>query len=250
MNQTEKLKSMYEAQSKHSNYQILASSLSSVLEEDKLSIVSRHEAERLNYILDNISFADKKVIDVGGNTGYFTFEAITNRAKKVVYYEGNPNHAEFVSLATSILNLESQIEIHNEYFNFNSTELYDIGIVLNVLHHIGDDFGKNQLSIQKALEYMSDSLREMSKYINVLIFQLGFNWKGDRHLPLFANGTKNELINFVKTSIDGFYEIEKIGIAVKVDDKIVYQDLNQLNLLRRDELGEFLNRPLFILKKH
>jgi hypothetical protein len=66
-------------------------------------------------------------------------------------------------------------------------------------------------------------------------------------MGLFANGTKRELIDFVRTGIDGIWDIEKIAVAEK-NTKIYYTDLNENNIERNDSLGEFLNRPLFILK--
>ena len=37
-------------------------------------------------------------------------------------------------------------------------------------------------------------------------------------------------------------------IAEKTEDGLNYSDLNDRNIGRIDELGEFLNRPLFIMK--
>ncbi len=85
----------------------------------------------------------------------------------------------------------------------------------------------------------------MSSYV---ILQLGFNWKGDRYLPLFDNGTKSEMIAFLQINIESFLDITRIGIAQKKDNNVIYSDLTDSNIERDDSLGEFLNRPLFILK--
>ena len=75
--------------------------------------------------------------------------------------------------------------------------------------------------------------------------QLGFNWKGDRHRPLFASGTKVELIDYVRHSVKGHWRIDNIAV---VNPKTrVYEPINDFNLQRFDTLGEFLNRPLFLL---
>lgn len=34
-------------------------------------------------------FEGKSVLDIGGNSGFFTFELIEKGAKKIHYYEGN-----------------------------------------------------------------------------------------------------------------------------------------------------------------
>ena len=43
-------------------------------------------------------------------------------------------------------------------------------------------------------------------------------------------------------------EIVKIGIPVQRDGRIVYEDVCPENNERDDAMGEFLNRPLFIMK--
>ena len=37
-------------------------------------------------------------------------------------------------------------------------------------------------------------------------------------------------------------------MAQKKDAEIEYEDINEENNVRKDSLGEFLNRPLFIMK--
>lgn len=249
MSKIEQLKEMYKAQSKHSNYQILPNMLREIVNQDNLKIHSRHEQERLKYILDNVDLTNKKILDVGGNSGYFTFEALSHKAKSVDYFEGNFEHSEFVKLSSEILNLQKVIKIKNEYFDFNSAENYDVGFILNVLHHIGDDFGDMQISKKNALEKISKILNGIAEYVDILVFQLGFNWKGDRNLPLFENGTKQEMINFVNDSIKNKFKIINIGVAVSTSMGTCYENINEKNIERNDSLGEFLNRPIFILKR-
>ena len=88
----------------------------------------------------------------------------------------------------------------------------------------------------------------MAQKTNFLIFQLGFNWKGDTKQCLFEHGTKSEMIQFIKDGIKGFWEIIEIGVAEKKDGVVTYEPLNVFNVKRNDTLGEFLNRPIFILK--
>lgn len=82
-----------------------------------------------------------------------------------------------------------------------------------------------------------------------MAFQMGFNWMGNKNTCLFTNGTKAELIDYVKAGCQDAWDILAIGIAVNdPQGHIVYQDLNGENIHRNDALGEFLNRPLFIMK--
>ncbi len=82
----------------------------------------------------------------------------------------------------------------------------------------------------------------------VLAFQMGFCWKGNRNLPFFTKGTKGEMIHFILEGIQGFWEIMATGIPEKHGEEIVYCPLNAQNIQRNDSLGEFLNRPLFLLR--
>ncbi len=253
MQDESKLQELYQSASKHSNYQIIPSDLEKYLNNDKIDVKSRNEKERLKYFSENINVNNKSILDIGGNTGYFTFELLKQGAAHVDYYEGNNVHAEFVKEASKILQFESQLKVHTGYFLFEEVQCkkkYDVIFLLNVLHHIGDDYGDSFLSKEKALESITTSLKNLAYITDILVFQLGFNWKGERNSPFFKNGTKKEMIGFVKKAIGEFYDIVSIGIA-EIDNKnIIYNEVNGLNIERQDELGEFLNRPIFILKTH
>lgn len=248
MSDTKKLLELYHQTSKHSNYQIVASQLEQYIGNGAIKVISRHEKERLKFIEESVDLNGKRILDIGGNTGYFTFEAIARGASSVSYYDGNEVHSMFINEAVKILDLEEKIEIHNDYYLFEEgREDYDIIFLLNVLHHIGDDYGDSALSKAKALYEIAVSLRSMADKTKILILQLGFNWKGDRHLPLFESGTKKEMIDFVEKAVDGYFEISHIGIAEDREGRIIYTHPNDDNMKRFDDIGEFLNRPIFVM---
>lgn len=243
------LKDLYAKTSKHSNYQILSDKLATIIGTDQIIVKSRYERERLDYVLSKINFEEKSILDIGGNSGFFTFEAIEKGAKRVHHYEGNKAHSVFVKKAAEILGCINKIAITNGYYSFkNIEEKYDLVLLLNVLHHLGDDYGDGTLSIDEAKDQMATQLNSMARTTNHLIFQLGFNWKGNRNICLFKNGTKRELIDFVTEYTNNFWEIQNIGIPVKTHNKITYADLDDKNITRNDSLGEFLNRPLFVMR--
>ncbi|MBQ3839239.1 MAG: hypothetical protein II819_04725 [Fibrobacter sp.] len=243
-----RLTSSYNAISKHSQYQILPKCLTQFIDQNQLNTKSRAEQQRFDYIAKKISLKGKSLIDIGANTGFFSFNAIEAGAKHVTSYEGNAAHAEFLSAATELLELNNQMKVKNEYYNFNDSRTYDICFLLNVIHHLGDDYGDKSLSIEKAKEFMILQLNKMSSICETIIFQLGFNWKGNRTSCLFEKGTKQEMIEFIKNGTQNYWNIEHIGIAEKSADDIVYKDVSPSNIQRMDELGEFLNRPIFIMK--
>lgn len=243
-----KLKALYEKVSKHSNYQILPDQLKQFLNEKELSITSRFEKERFDYFTSKVNAKGKKIIDVGGNTGYFTFEFLSAGAKKVIYYEGNKAHADFVETASNVLN--ANIEVKNTYLHFNETsdiEKSDLVLLLNVIHHLGDDFGNSELAREDAKKEMKNCLNFFADKTETLIFQMGYCWKGDINKLLFEHGTKQEMISFIENSIKGFWKISSIGIAEEVQGETTYKDLTSQNAERINELGEFRNRPIFIL---
>jgi hypothetical protein len=56
------------------------------------------------------------------------------------------------------------------------------------------------------------------------------------------------MIHFVKNAINGYWKIDSIGVAEEINSITKYNDLNNFNIERKDTLGEFRNRPIFILK--
>lgn len=245
------LKKLYLQTSKHSNYQVLAPELAELIADEDLQIQTRHEKARWAYIAKHINFTDKTVVDVGGNTGFFSFSALDSGARHVQYFEGNDAHAKFVSLAAQLSKYHGHLDVHNQYIDLENQELpkpVDVMFLLNVLHHIGDDYGNRESNAKSALLHIHHVLNRLVKQTSLLIFQLGFNWKGDINQPLFTHGTKAEVIEFIKASVTDQWELVNVGVAEKNNNVIEYRDLDESNIDRVDELGEFLNRPIFILK--
>lgn len=244
----EELKRLYMQVSKHSNYQILPYELAKILNADQLLIKSRQEQERLDYMLKHVDLKGKRVLDIGGNTGFFSFEALKNGACHVDYYEGNKTHAEFVALAAKVLGVENQITVYPQYYLFHEQhDRYDIIFNLNVLHHLGADFGEEKQK-KHAKQEMIVCMNSLSAHADCMIFQMGFNWKGNPKDGLFENGTKKEMEKYLEQGTEGYWKITNTGIAVMQNGKIFYEERNEQNNVRVDEMGEFLNRPIFIMR--
>lgn len=243
----------YRETSKHSQYQTIHPDVLPFIDDKGLEVHSKWEMERMAAIEVSIPLQAARVLDIGANTGFFSFAALHAGCLSVDAIEGCGAHARFIQLAAQITGKALALQVENRYYDFENESVmppYDVTFLLNVLHHFGDDFGQTTASMETAKNHMSHALNLMAKRTRYLAFQMGFNWKGNRTLPLFASGTKAEMIDFVKTSIDGYWDLEKIWIASRDEGggRILYEPLNSSNIRRDDALGEFLNRPLFILR--
>jgi len=148
---------------KHSAYQSLATPVAELLGDISFGAQSKYEVERLAYIKSKISFQGCKVLDVGCNTGFFLFESLQAGAVQAVGYEGSAAHAAFVEEAARLLQLEKRLEIHSQYFEFETLPVhFDIALLLNVLHHLGDDYGDFTLTIEQVRVSILKQLNRMS----------------------------------------------------------------------------------------
>lgn len=246
MNQSNlKLKQLYK---KMPPYQSIPHEVIKILQIDDTEESNKYERQRMDFLKQTINFKDAKIADIGGNAGYFSFEAIKEGAKKIIYYEGDDKYSDFVEEACKLFN--KNICIKREFVNLEieiKENPFDIILLFNVIHHYGRYFGENDISMKKAIDKIKMIIRNICKQTKYLVLQFGFNWKGNPNLPFFTNGEKNEMINFVKEMCSSYAKIEFIGIPEGTVDSIKYQLLNTENIKRRDDLGEFLNRPIFIL---
>jgi len=240
----DKLQKLYDITSKHSHYQALPKSVTDLVGEVKQEI-NRYEFERLDYITSNIDLNNKVILDIGANTGFFSVSSIENGANLVDVYEGDESHVNFISDISDVLDLN--ITTNQKYLEFGETfdKKYDVVYLLNVIHHLGDDFGDTKISIENAKQKMSEILKYFSDKTEFIVFQMGYCWKGNRDLLLFENGTKSEMISFVENSIKNYWDIINIGV---LESDLSYRNLNDSNIQNEPKLKEFGNRPLFILK--
>lgn len=250
MQSTESLVELYRKGGKHANYQEIPACLTGFFDGMRITPRIGRESARLNFILKHLPIKGSRIVDIGANTGYFTFGLLDAGAAKVVSYEGNPIHAEFIRVAAESVGLTNRIAVRNEYFDFerpSHRDVVNLILLMNVLHHVGDDYGQST-GVADARKQIGESLKRLATMTRHLVFQLGYNWKGNRDLPLFANGTKSEQIEFVNSVMLGFWDIVAIGIADMRTEGLVYTPPTPANLVRQDALGEFLNRPLFLCR--
>lgn len=244
------LKKLYYETSKHSHYQAMHPSIEKFIGELEAPTINRYEKERTEWMVKKVDFTNAKVLDIGANTGYFTFFALEQGASFAQCYEGNEMHTRFLdALATQF---PDRMKADCRYINDPKLDIdatpYDITFLLNVIHHLGDDFGGNVVDVDRAKKHMADYLNDFAEVTRILILQVGFCWMGNRELALFEDGTKTEMLEFIVESTSGSWDILETGIAEAQNGVTKYLDVEPRLLERMDSLGEFRNRPILILK--
>ena len=206
------------------------------------------DEERWSIINANLMDSDVECLDIGSNIGFFSM-LLAKSGRRCDSFESDDGYATFIRHFSKELHLEDHLSCHSCVFNFSEVESnYDIGLCLNVLHHNGRYFDEEVGSIDQAKKGIKSNLAELSTCVRRLWFQLGFNWKGDPKLPLFASGSKAEMIEFVRGACSSVFDIQGIWVFDPRSSRYLpcFADLLQ----RYDDHGEFANRPLFLLKSH
>jgi len=242
------LKDLYLQSSKHASYQLVHPLVASHLGDTTDLPAGKLEQERQAYFDRALPLLGARVLDIGANTGYFSFGALQSGARHVTCYEGNAEHAAFVAHCAEMARLSERLTMNACYFDFKQpfAQPYDVTYCLNVLHHLGDDFGDGSLSIEAARAQMLRCLNYMADMTRTLVLQLGFNWKGDVRHPLFDGGEKSALIDFVAHGSAEKWVIEEVTVPNPVSK--VFEPISEDNLPRNNQIGEFMNRPLFKLR--
>jgi SAM-dependent methyltransferase len=245
---TSSLKALYLQRSKHANYQLVHPMVAQLLGDTSDLPAGKLEAERQAYFDRALPLLGASVLDIGSNTGYFSFGALHGGAQHVTCFEGNQEHAAFVAHCAEQAGVADRLTMNACYFDFLAPieQTFDVTFCLNVLHHLGDDFGDRSISMEAAREQMLKGLRHMAGMTRWLVLQLGFNWKGDVACPLFEGGEKAALIDFVAQGEGDSWTIEEVTVPNPVSR--VYEPISEDNLPRNNAIGEFMNRPLFKLR--
>lgn len=233
--------------SKHSAYQEFHPWIRDILE-CTYSPPGKLENLRWSYMVTRLNVTGMSVMDIGANTGYFSFGSLEQGAAQVEAFEGNREHAIFLREAAKLLGLSTKLRVKHQYFNFepNKYQLVDLVVCMNVLHHLGSDFDDIGQNLVIAKKQMQNALRHLARITKYCWFQIGFNWKGDRFQPLFANGLKDDVITFMRETCTDVWNIAHIAIYNPLSHR--YEALRGTLLKRHEDIGEFLNRPLFLLQ--
>lgn len=228
----------------------------------RLNQVSRNTEEPIGITLDeqraafmfaHHSVQGRRVLDIGANQGYLSVEAALRGAAQVDAFESNEVDGTFLSQTAKHISGLEKMRVHPVGYNFDqpNNKQWDCVICLNVLHHIGRYFDTHIQDMDEAKVLMGQHLKRLLSTGGSVWLQLGYNWKGDTQRPMFLHGTKYEMTDFVHNMVEKYADVSIIGLynpnANKYErfEKIV---TSHTLWSRIESLGEFGNRPLYLIK--
>jgi SAM-dependent methyltransferase len=211
------------------------------------------DKERAAFMFDHQSSAGKSVLDIGANQGYMSIEAALRGARRVDAFESNAVDGAFLSqLSQRFVALQAvSAQTLNYEFEQDNNGRWDQVICLNVLHHVGRYFDGHVQDLSEAKTLMAEYLRRLLTPCGAVWLQLGFNWQGNTHQPMFMQGTKQEMTAFVRQMVGQHAKISTIGIynpERQAYDEVTEGDWEHPLWQRIDGLGEFANRPLYLIE--
>lgn len=210
------------------------------------------DAERAAFMFAHKSATGQRVLDIGANQGYMSVEAALRGARSVDAFESNDIDGTFLSQAARTFPELGALNAHalNYEFAQNNTQ-WSYVVCLNVLHHVGRYFDAHISDMAQAKTAMAVHLQRLLAQGGCIWLQLGFNWQGDTRQPMFAKGTKREMTDFVEGLLGADARITTIGIYSPDShayEAVALNDREHPLWQRMEGLGEFGNRPLYLIE--
>jgi SAM-dependent methyltransferase len=140
----------------------------------KRGLFSKHLRHYLNILFDNISFDNKRVLDIGGGAGLFSFYAACMGAQSVVCLEpeaegSSPGIKEdfnfFQSNLSNIQQVELKATILQNYRPINDQK-FDIVLLHNSINHLDENACINLRRDRRAINIYEGLFRNLSNLIN------------------------------------------------------------------------------------
>lgn len=264
------LEKLYFDGTKHAVYQNIPAFVQNALGYSvEINETWRGDTARYHNLLQNLNLDQISVLgDIGANTGFFSL-SLAHRFPhlKVFAYEGNNNHHRFISQIIKMFGLKN-IEVKNLFVDMKGLEdlpQHDCLLNYNVLHHAGVDFDRDLVSFDSYTGYAVEYLKKLSKKATYMIFQMGFNWGGNKARPLVpVDYDAGKVLFMGKIFQQSNWEIDRIFTVRHTGEfeyfKIDASIIRKLNIKPSDARGdlvdyyskydissfsEFYRRPLF-----
>jgi len=266
----EQLKERYAELSKHAQYQTVPESLALKLGvQFEVNEEWRGDRPRYPSILDYArQHAAKRILDVGANTGYFALSLAEDIPEAALTAcELNSTHAEIIGLLAE-LGGYGNISVTDrpaDLVNVDTFGTFDLALHLNILHHAGHDFDKALVPDREAfMDYGVEYLKRFAKTTTRMVFQMGYNWGGNKQLPLVPVKDQEGKVRFtVQLMEKAGWTIEHVAIArpgtgtfpveyevISLAELLAHSDVQAYLIQRYGEVvwSEFYQRPLWFCK--
>jgi len=273
----DKLTELYNDGSKHSRYQNIPEFVKKEIGyTEKIDENWRGDTARFDYLTKTVSFENGlKIGEVGANTGFFILSlAQANPLSRFYAYEINDKHAEFIADIADAFKMTNVFvkSFGVDLAGIENLEELDILLNYNVLHHAGVDFDTDMITkVEEYEAYVIEYLRRMKAKVKKMVFQIGYNWGGNKLKPIIALQDDAEKIAFTTRIFKmAGWEIEDISLHTRENEILEYIALkpevieelnnasigsekdivvNNLDLQRMTNYSEFYRRPIFIVKR-
>ena len=175
---------------RHGNYQEIPPSIPQHLRQKLPEYPkTRLESARFDWLDRHGIFTNKRIVEIGGNLGYFSIRATSERDATSVVYEPDNRLGTVMSLMAALSGVTDRIQIRNtpvQLSNWPDMPAADLVINLNVIHHAGQEFDKSIIKTPDDWRsYAVEFLRLLTKVAPLMAFQTGFLWSdtADRLVP-------------------------------------------------------------------
>lgn len=272
----QQLRQLYSDNSKHANYQNVPPFVRDALGyQESIDESWRGDSARYTYLLQEMDLQPHQTVaDIGANTGFFVLTLAHSHPEcRFVAYESHPNHVAFIRLVADAFELDN-ITIQDKAVDLAAIDdlpTFDVLLHLNVMHHAGHDFDSRLVNAPHAMDqYAQAYLRKLAEKASMLVFQMGYNWGGDKSRPIIDPHDQTEMVVWLCQLMDQTgWQIEELAFATRDEhSNIVYknlpaglieiqQELSQDSMTLRQAIreyhleqfkGEFYRRPMVICR--
>ena len=274
----ERLQRLYDTGAKHDRYQNLPAFVQEALGfNTDIDENWRGDTARYSLLEQSLSLKDgERLSDIGANTGFFTL-SLAHRfpGARFAAYEMNPQHVAYIREIAAHFGME-HVEVVEQGVDLqHAGEITPCDVMLhfNVLHHAGVDFDKERISSPgKFRDYAVEYLSRLARRTRTMIFQMGYNWGGNKLQPLVP---LEEDLQKVSYTMDLFHasgwQIQGIAHCSRRDGPLAYHwmpagliaDLeaaasagtvsraaeDYLHAMDPSSLSEFYRRPFFRVER-
>ena len=232
MNLCEELKNRYADGSKHANYQNLPEFVKQEIDFDvNIDESWRGDTARYRYISARLALKEGEVIgDIGANTGFFTLSLARRQpGARFLAYEINPRHVEFIHLVKRHFGM-SNVEVREKGVSLDAIdtlERHDLLLNFNVLHHAGVDFDQGMIaSPDRFMDYAVRYLAALGRKTSSMLFQMGYNWGGDKTRPIVElQDDWAKMLFSVRCFLQSGWQVDTIALCRKTTSGREYVDV-------------------------